>query len=527
MDEVDQVNTTWQDTSAAPRPAGPSRLFSRLMPILPAIIGVLVMGLFAYLGLNALDRVSRQAQLIVDRNLQNTVRISDIAARARELNGDFYRLATLRAASVEGTDVNAELARLGTLVDQLIADLRAFRDERASPAQVAAITEVVDQLGRYHQALEFVGSMLDLDFASAVTFIQPFNSLFDNLTALLQTMTASTVTDARQLSSAAGASTQEIGRWFLIISILVAAGVAIFGWLAGKRQERFVFSTTVLEREVADRTAALQTAKLQAESALDQVRRTQTQLVEAEKMAALGSLVAGVAHEINTPVGTSLTAATLLEDRTREFRTLVETNQVKRTDLTRYLGVASETTRLMLTNIHRATELIQSFKQVAVDQTSAECRQFNLSAYIDEVLTSLRPNLRKAAASVEVTCPSDIEMNSYPGALAQVLTNLVMNALIHAFDPSQVGTISIRVARVGNALLQLDFHDNGKGIDATNLARVFDPFFTTRRGHGGSGLGLHIVYNIVTQQLGGSIRVTSEVNVGTTFTLMMPATVVA
>ena len=306
--------------------AGVGRL-SRLRLVLPAIIGVVVMGLLAYIGLGALDRVSQQAQRIVDSNLESTVRISEIAASTRELDGEFYRLATMRAANVEGLDVEAELARLVSQVDRLIADLLHSVTTTPVPARPERSRDVIEQLRSYRQALEFVGSMLDLDFASAVAFIRPFNGLFDRLTALLQDMTNSTVLDARRLSSSAGASTQQIGRWFLVVAILVAAGVAVFGWLTGKRQERFVFSTTVLEREVAERTAALQTAKLQAETALDQVRRTQSQLVEAEKMAALGSLVAGVAHEINTPVGTSLTAATLLEDRTREFRTLVDSNR--------------------------------------------------------------------------------------------------------------------------------------------------------------------------------------------------------
>ena len=508
------------DASAAPR-ATPSDARRRLVLAAPPVLGVLVVVLFAYFGLGALDRVSHQAQRIVDSNLENTVRISEIASNTRALNGEVYRLMTLRAANTQGIDFTVEFGRLGAQVDDLIGELRKFHDTQVTSSQADAINDAVKELENYRQALEFVGSMLDLDFASAVGFIQPFNGLFDTLATLLSQMTQSTVLDAQRLSNAATASTQQIGRWFLVVAALVATGVAMFGWITGKRQERFVFSTTILEREVADRTAALQAAKQQAEAALQEVKRTQTQLVEAEKMAALGSLVAGVAHEINTPVGTSLTAATLLEDRTREFRALVDANQIKRADLSRYLTLAAETTGLMLTNIHRATELIQSFKQVAVDQTSAERRSFDLADYIDEVLMSLRPNLRKASAQVNVECLPGIEMNSFPGVFAQVLTNLVMNALIHAFDGRTTGTITVTGVPVGESV-QLQVRDNGKGIDPANLARIFDPFFTTRRGSGGTGLGLHIVYNIITQQLGGSIQVSSEREVGTVFSMLLP-----
>ena len=494
--------------------------------VAPAVASLLVMGLLAYKGLTGLDRVTRQAQIIVDRNLENSVRISDIDARTRALNGEFYRLMSRRAANIGGDDVQNEIGRIAQDVEQLITDLDDYMNTRAPEGSKPGIVDCIRQLREYQQALEFVGSMLEVDFTSAVTFIQPFNGLFDNLARLLSDMKDLTVVDARRLTARTSAQTAETTRWFLYGSLLIAVGISSFAWSAGRRQQRFIFTTQVLEKEVAERTAdlrrtadELKIAKEEAEGALGEVQRAQKQLVEAEKMAALGSLVAGVAHEINTPVGTALTASTLLDQRTREFGELIAAGQIRKTDLTRYMNLARETAGLVLSNINRAAELIQSFKQVAVDQTSAERRVFNLGSYLEEIVTSLSPNLRKVEATVDVICDPSIEIDSYPGALAQVMTNLVMNALNHAFDNKRGGLITIRAERLGNDRIRIFFQDNGKGMPLELLACIFDPFFTTKRGAGGTGLGMHIVYNLVTQQLGGSIVAHSVVGEGTTFTL--------
>jgi two-component system, NtrC family, sensor kinase len=491
----------------------------------PALASLLVMGAVSLVGLNGLDRVTRQAQVIVDRNLENSVRISDFDARTRALNEEFYRLLSRRAANIGGGDeVQSEIDRIVREAEKLIADLEDYKNTRAPETSIPAISNGIKQLQEYQQALEFVGSMLEVDFASAVNFIQPFNGLFDNLSLLLRGMKDMTVVDARRLTAEASAQTGETTKFFLYASVLVAVGISGITWGFGRRQQR------VLAQQVAERTAdlrrttdELQSSKEEAEGALGQVQRAQKQLVESEKMAALGSLVAGVAHEINTPVGTALTASSLLDQRTREFGDLVAAGQIRKADLTRFMESVRETAGLVLSNINRAAELIQSFKQVAVDQTSDSRRVFNLQIYLNEIVTSLSPNLRKAAARVEVICDPAIEMNSYPGALAQVITNLIMNAVKHAFEHRQGGLISIRVERGGVGKIKLIFKDNGKGMPTEVLVRIFDPFFTTKRGAGGTGLGMHIVYNLVTQQLGGSIVAQSVFGEGTTFLLEMEA----
>jgi signal transduction histidine kinase len=239
-------------------------------------------------------------------------------------------------------------------------------------------------------------------------------------------------------------------------------------------------------------------------------------------MAALGSLVAGIAHEINTPIGTALTSASYLAERSKEFGQLFESGQLKRSDLTRYLGLANETSRLMLTNIERAVELVQSFKQIAVDQTSSERRRFDLKTYIGEVLLSLRPRLRRSKVTVEVDCPENLEVDGFPGALSHVVTNFVLNSLLHAFEPDQPGHIGVEVKQTAENEVQLRYSDDGTGIPAEIIGRIFEPFFTTRRGSGGSGLGLHIVYNMVTRNLAGKLKVQSAVGKGTTFELRFP-----
>lgn len=255
---------------------------------------------------------------------------------------------------------------------------------------------------------------------------------------------------------------------------------------------------------------------------LAELRRTQTHLIQSEKMASLGALVAGIAHEINTPVGIVLGTATHFGDITERFREVMTEGRMRRSDLDAYLDQAGEATRLLSLNAVRAAELIQSFKQVSVDQTSGERRTFALRHYLEEVLTSLTPRLKKMPVTVGVTCPLDLECDSYPGALSQILTNLVVNSLIHGFENSRPGTIRIAAEVDETDQVRLSYSDDGVGIAAEHVAKVFDPFYTTRRGAGGSGLGLHITYNLVVGVLGGDISLTSAPGHGVLFHIRFP-----
>ena len=276
-----------------------------------------------------------------------------------------------------------------------------------------------------------------------------------------------------------------------------------------------------LEHRVVERTRQLQQANSALQESLGTLRRAQVQLVQSEKMAALGDLVAGVAHEINTPVGIGVTAASFLEERTADLARKFRDKSVRESDLEKYLATAGEATTTILTNLKRASGLIKSFKQVAVDQSTEERRRFFLRKYIDEILLSLRPKYKRTGHTISVNCPEDLEIDSYPGALSQIVTNLVMNSLIHGFEGIEKGQIRLDVS-VYRDNLMIRYMDSGKGMDRETLKNLFVPFFTTKRAQGGTGLGMHIVYNLVTQKLGGKIAAASTPGNGTVFSILIP-----
>ncbi|MBF0160469.1 MAG: HAMP domain-containing histidine kinase, partial [Magnetococcales bacterium] len=246
------------------------------------------------------------------------------------------------------------------------------------------------------------------------------------------------------------------------------------------------------------------------------------QLIRSERLAALGGLVAGISHEIKTPVGIGYTAVTHLETVTDQFMALYQQGGLRREALDNYLDNVTETTRLIKANIGRAAELILSFKNVAVDQTSQEKRRFNLKQCLHEIIISLGPQIRKTPHVVLIGCPDDIELDSFPGAISQIIVNLVVNSLIYAFADHQRGEITITAYVDHDRRVELCYQDNGCGMDEATLKQIYEPFFTTRRNQGGSGLGMHIVFNLVTQQLNGTIQCQSAPGKGTHFRIQFP-----
>lgn len=276
----------------------------------------------------------------------------------------------------------------------------------------------------------------------------------------------------------------------------------------------------ITDRKAAE--AASVRAREEAEQALTELRSAQESLIQAETMASLGQLVAGVAHEINTPIGIGLTAASHIGEQAQILRDRFAGGVLRKSDFVEFLDGLGESARLLMANIDRAASLVQSFKQVAVDQSSGDRRLFDLGGYIDEILFSLRPRLKRTRLTVLVECADNLMMDSFPGALGQVLTNLVINAIVHAYGDGGAGTIRIAGQADGADRVRVDFMDDGIGIPPEHLPKVFDPFFTTKRGRGGSGLGLHIVFNTVTGPLGGTVTVQSWPGQGTRFTLVLP-----
>lgn len=315
------------------------------------------------------------------------------------------------------------------------------------------------------------------------------------------------------------------------LALLAVLIQLISGWRSRQLQHR----EQRLRALVEQRTAELSQAKERAESALDELQGTQAQLVAAEKMASLGQLVAGVAHEINTPIGIALTAASHLEDISRAQRSQMEAGRLSRQALANWQSQSIEAMRLVCSSLERAAELVASFKQVSVDQSSQQRRQFDLAKFLGEIATALQPGLKHRPCRLDVACPGDLQMDTFPGAIFQIVTNLVNNAVLHAFPEGRSGQLRLIARRLdppastkapdreaAGAWVELRFSDDGVGMRPEVAARAFDPFFTTRRGQGGSGLGLHVVHNLVSQLLGGSIELQSVEGQGTTVILRFP-----
>ncbi|MBT7478349.1 MAG: PAS domain S-box protein [Gammaproteobacteria bacterium] len=271
-------------------------------------------------------------------------------------------------------------------------------------------------------------------------------------------------------------------------------------------------------REEQERTVC---ANQELQESMEELQETQQQLVESEKMAALGGLVAGVAHEVNTPLGISVTAASYLKDQTNVIVQHYRDQKMKRSELERYMAQAEESSTIVLENLMRASALVKSFKQVAVDQSSEELRLFLVVEYLEDILRSLRPKLKQLPHQVMITGDPEIEMVGDPGVLAQVITNLVMNAVIHGLDDAVAGEIKMDVHEQDESVV-IQFKDNGKGAPPSVVDNIFEPFFTTRWGAGGSGLGMHLVYNLLSQKMGGTIHCSSEIGKGMLFTLTLP-----
>lgn len=289
-----------------------------------------------------------------------------------------------------------------------------------------------------------------------------------------------------------------------------------------QREAALKRSNEELEKRVLDRTRHLQAANAELERALNQLETAQAELVQAGKMAALGSMVAGVAHELNTPMGNARLTATALLSRARQLSQVVQSGQVSRSDLNQRVQAFEEGAELIDRSLERASEIVQAFKQVAVDQASNRRRSFLLQELLYENQLLLSPRLNKANITVTTTPVHKLTLDSYPGDLGQVITNLIENAMVHGYAGLSSGVIEVDITTPRAGWVSISVRDHGRGIPKTSLGKVFDPFFTTRLGQGGSGLGLSIVYTMVTRTLGGSIRVQSELGQGSCFTIDLP-----
>lgn len=278
-----------------------------------------------------------------------------------------------------------------------------------------------------------------------------------------------------------------------------------------------------LEGTVAQRTAELTASNAELSAALETLQKAQRELVESEKLASLGRLVAGVAHELNTPLGNALTVVSALDDRYKELEAMLAgTVQLRRSTLEELARDTRRGQDILQRNVQKAADLVRDFKQVAIDQTADLRRDFDLGKVVEDVLVMVEPSFKHTPHVIDTELSHGLMMNSYPGALGQVLTNLLMNALLHAFEGVAQGHVKVRCERLSESEAALSVSDNGRGMDESVRRRIFDPFFTTKLGTGGSGLGMHIVHSIVTNVLGGQIEVRSTPGQGTQMLMRLP-----
>ncbi len=273
-------------------------------------------------------------------------------------------------------------------------------------------------------------------------------------------------------------------------------------------------------RQLEDTNQSLASSNDQLEQSLRELRSTRAQLERSEQLAALGRVVAGIAHEVNTPLGVAMTAVSVLQEATEDLHTRMTTGTMTRSNLQTFLNEAMEASALSTSNLQRAAQIIQSFKRVAADRTSREHREFDVGAYLDEVLFSLRPTTHRGGLTVDLNVSGDLKAFSDPGAIAQIFTNLLENSIHHGYA-GEGGRIDVYLSGEGDQILWT-YRDYGRGMDAETAARAFEPFFTTRRHQGGTGLGLHVLHSLISGALGGTVTLNTAPGTGVAVDIRFP-----
>jgi PAS domain S-box-containing protein len=417
-----------------------------------------------------------------------------------------------------------------------VFDAIAERSNRLTGGHSTAVVRIIDDMV---DLVAFTSVSPEADTALRASFPRPVSDypLFD----LIRDGQVLEIADSEsELGVRTGA--RDIGRARGFRSLLLTplrSGKGLVGLISVTRKEPGLFADhhVRLLRTFADQALIaienvrlfdeVQARTLELSLSLEELRAAQDRLVQTEKLAALGRLVAGVAHEINNPVGTSLTVASALEQKIAAIAADFAQDALKRSSLKEFLQTSREASSQLVGNLNHAAELIQSFKQVAIDRSLSNQRIFDLGHLTEQVAMSLRSGLGKQNLTVNVECQPDLIMNSYPGPYGQVLNNLFLNAVTHAFPDDQSGIVDIRVLASGNDHVEIVFSDDGCGMSSSVRRQAFDPFFTTRRDHGSTGLGLHIVYSIVTNGLGGRLTLDSKPGEGTKIRMILPREVPA
>jgi signal transduction histidine kinase len=496
---------------------------SRYVIIMGFGLMLLLLILIIAIGLNNIAAVNERMDKIVSVHNVKALHVSNLRSIARERSLLFYNMLLLRDPFV--TDENIQKA------SNYAGEFLKIRDELFASTTNPGEKQKLDQM--------MVNAIISTKIQQQVIDLLS-NGKFDQASQLFreQSLPAQNVAlshydsilnDQTQLAEAAvneaKISYQRTYVFMLILSaIVITVGliISVYTFKKTTRAERTLTEINQeLEHRVNERTQALSESNHHLQNTIQTLQDTKAQLIQSEKMASLGSLVAGISHEINTPLGIGVTSATSLMEEVGNIQKLFAENSMKRSDLESFFAHAQLAGDILLKNLDRAANLIRSFKQVAVDQSSDDWRLINFKVYFDEILISLHPQYKQTRITVENCADASLQSFSHPGAIYQIISNLLLNALIHGYDEGQSGLLRIG-ARLDDQHIEISCADNGKGIAAQDLDRIFDPFFTTKRGNGGTGLGLNIVYNLVKTQLNGEINVKSVAGSGATFTIRIP-----
>ncbi|MYM96863.1 GAF domain-containing sensor histidine kinase [Duganella vulcania] len=469
-------------------------------------------------GLQSMDRLERAVQ---ERTAQLSHEVAE-RRRAEAIQRALYELANLSATATGGSRLNM---RLHQIISELVPAQNFLMALYHADTKEISIPYFVDQKDEHAPVKRF-----DYGVGMSSYILQRKQAM------LLDRAGFQALVDSGEMEHPLGNT--DIASWMGAPMLLgdVAYGVII----VQSYDETVTYTQADLDilafmashvavaiarmqadREIRRAKEALEEQNAALENALTSLKDAQGELVRQEKLASLGRLVAGVAHEINTPLGICVTATSHLVEELKLTREDMANGTLDEDGLNQFFDIIAQSLRIMTTNTQRAAALVRSFKQVAVDQSSDDIRSFNLRKYLDEVLLSLQPKLKGKPIAVEIDCDEHINMASFPGAVSQIVTNMVVNSLVHGFEEGQSGKIKIS-GKVDGDFVDFQFSDDGVGMDSATLAQLFDPFFTTKRGSGGSGLGAHILYNLVTGALGGTVKVVSAPGMGLHYKLRFP-----
>lgn len=511
------------------------------------------------LSLGALTEISQTA-------LVGNAKISQIVDHIDNLNGQLYRHFSEMLADQEPSDT----AVIKELVDELqvtVGQLKAYQHDYADAQTSAEIDKALEDLKLYGDALGFVDNMLQVDTTAAVSFIRPFDQNYRSLRTRLTSLLDNAVTRSQAAVELRRAEAHESRRQLIFGIALGMAAILVLGLatILGMRRSILTLARSTLDiangdtalelgrlarkdelgaivtslevfqanrreldryREelellVKERTSALEQANVELTYTLDALREAQSELVEQEKFASLGGMVAGIAHEVNTPLGICVTGASMLTERLARISAAYQAGTLDEADFARFLSDATETSDLLASNLARAAGLIRSFKQIAADQTQEEPREIELGAYVRDITSSLQAELRKAGHEIRVECPDPVLITLQPSAIWQILSNLVMNSILHGYGEGEAGQFAILIERE-QRFVRIVYSDDGRGMSEDVRAHIFEPFFTTKRGTGGTGLGLSIVYTLIKNILSGTIDCRSAPGEGTIFTIQIP-----